>query len=266
MHFALVDNTRQAAAPGLAGNCPGCGQPVVAKCGTRRIWHWAHRGVRMCDQWWEPETDWHRAWKEHFDREWQEVIQFDPATGEKHIADVRTANGLVVEFQHSALHPDERKAREAFHGNMVWVVDGTRLKRDFPRFVASMHSLRRTSHDSVFLHYWPDECFPEPWLTSTVPVFFDFKVAESDDWRRDTLWCLFPGRAENNAVIGRLNREAFVAAALRQERILAADEIVQRLDAQMRESRLIAELREREIQRGYAANRARAYGRRQRRF
>jgi competence protein CoiA len=32
-----------------------------------------------------------------------------------------------MEFQHSRLHPDERIAREAFHRNMVWIVDGLRL-------------------------------------------------------------------------------------------------------------------------------------------
>lgn len=61
MRFALVDNERADAAQDLKGVCPGCSQPVIAKCGTRKIWHWAHRAVKMCDQWWEPETDWHKS-------------------------------------------------------------------------------------------------------------------------------------------------------------------------------------------------------------
>jgi len=56
----------------------------------------------MCDNWWENETQWHRDWKNHFPVEWQEVVQI-AEDGEKHIADVKTSEGWVVEFQHSYL-------------------------------------------------------------------------------------------------------------------------------------------------------------------
>ena len=49
-----------------------------------------------------------------------------PQAGEKHIADVKTERGDVLEFQHSPLDPQERRAREEFYQRMVWVVDGTR--------------------------------------------------------------------------------------------------------------------------------------------
>src|SRR4030095_12105852 len=107
---------------------------MIANCGEVRVWHWAHRGKRTCDRWWEPETEWHRAWKDNFPRDWQEHIHHDPS-GEKHIAAVRTGPGLIIEFQHSHLDPQERAARERFYGNMAWVVDGTRLKKDYPRFL-----------------------------------------------------------------------------------------------------------------------------------
>ncbi len=94
---------------------------MIAKCGTQRVHHWAHRGERACDAWWEPETPWHRDWKSRFPADWREVIRFSQS-GEKHIADVRTEHGLTIEFQHSHLKPDERAAREAFYGNMMWVV------------------------------------------------------------------------------------------------------------------------------------------------
>ena len=60
---------------------------------------------------------------------------FDKETGEKHIADVRMVHNLTIEFQHSHIGSLERTSREKFYENMVWVVDGTRLKKDYPRFL-----------------------------------------------------------------------------------------------------------------------------------
>lgn len=125
MRFARVNDILQEAAPGAHGLCPGCLQPVLAKCGTQKVHHWAHKGTKACDSWWEPETEWHRAWKNNFPAEWQEIFLPDERTGEKHIADVRTSQGLVIEFQHSHIQPRERTSREKFYRNMVWVVDST---------------------------------------------------------------------------------------------------------------------------------------------
>ena len=50
--------------------------------------------------------------------------------GTRHVADSKTETGLVVEFQHSHLSTVERREREAFYDNLIWIVDGTRLKRD----------------------------------------------------------------------------------------------------------------------------------------
>jgi hypothetical protein len=153
--------------------------------------------MRDCDTWAEKETDWHRAWKNNFPAECQEFIQHDGQSGEKHIADVRTPHGLVIEFQHSHLDPLERAERERFYGNMVWVVDGTRLQRDYPRFNRRKDDLRRTHIQGHFLLAFPDECFPAMWLDSSVPVIFDFRGVDEGqppDEFRDTLWCLLPGR------------------------------------------------------------------------
>jgi hypothetical protein len=35
---------------------------------------------------------------------------------------VKTRTGVVLEFQHSFLHSDERQSREKFYPKMVWVV------------------------------------------------------------------------------------------------------------------------------------------------
>jgi competence protein CoiA len=80
----------------------------------------------MCDPWWENESLWHRAWKEHFPRDWQEVSHVNPVTGEKHIADVKNEFGLVIEFQRSTLSEIERVSREVFFQDMIWIVDGSR--------------------------------------------------------------------------------------------------------------------------------------------
>ena len=137
MRFALINDNRVEAQPQLKGLCSCCSNPVIAKCGSRKIWHWAHKSKTDCDNWWEPETEWHRAWKSNYPNDWQEVSLLNGSTGEKHIADVSTAHNLVIEFQHSHIDPQERKK---FYKNMVWVVDGTRLKRDYPRFLKEWNS------------------------------------------------------------------------------------------------------------------------------
>ena len=40
-------------------------------------------------------------WKDEFPSDWQEVVHTNLRTNEKHIADVQTADGLTIEFQHS---------------------------------------------------------------------------------------------------------------------------------------------------------------------
>lgn len=161
MQFALVDNERIRPSSGLTALCPACGGAMIAKCGQQRVHHWAHRGARSCDPWWEPETPWHRDWKNAFHASCQEVILHAPS-GEKHIADVRTGHGLTIEFQHSHLSPDERAAREQFYKDMMWVVDGARLKRDLPRFIAGFRGFRTLLHKGLFITPTPQEAFPPP--------------------------------------------------------------------------------------------------------
>lgn len=242
MRFALINNERVDAAPDLKGLCPGCLHPVIAKCGTRRIWHWAHRAERICDKWWEPETDWHRSWKNNFPTARQEVIRFDPQTGEKHIADVCTEHGLVIEFQHSHLKPEERSARESFYQNMVWIVDGTRLKRDYPRFQKAWPTFTRLNRNGFFCIHFPDECFPTDWLGSTVPVIFDFQGVEPSDppdILRNTLWCLLPGRAGGYSVVVGISRNDFVTTVSSRAELLPAHQIVNAVAKNMEAQRTV---------------------------
>lgn len=131
MEIALVDGQRQKPQPLLKGICQACGKPALAKCGEKILWHWAHQSRNSCDPWWENETDWHRRWKYMFPEDWHEVVRHDSATGERHIADVLTSNGLVIELQHSAMPPDELRSREAFYKRMIWIVDATPFASQF---------------------------------------------------------------------------------------------------------------------------------------
>jgi competence protein CoiA len=93
MKFAFVNGQRaMAESSGAEGVCPCCDGPVIAKCGKIKINHWSHLSKRHCDSWWENETDWHRNWKGHFPKDWQEVVHFS-ISGEKHIADVKNSQG-----------------------------------------------------------------------------------------------------------------------------------------------------------------------------
>ena len=229
MKYALASGQRVEAYTGGRGTCPACNGEVIAECGTYRVSHWAHRGIRDCDTWAEKETDWHRAWKNNFPAECQEFVQRDGQSGEKHIADVRTPHGLVIEFQHSHLDSLERAKRERFYGNMVWVVDGTRLQRDYPRFDREKGALRPTKIQGCFLLASPDKCFPAMWLDSSVPVIFDFRGVDENqppDAFRDTLWCLLPGRAGGSAWVVGMLREQFVEVAPSRPQLPVVQEIL----------------------------------------
>lgn len=103
---------------------------MTAKCGPIVSWHWAHAARPRCDSWWENETEWHRNWKGRFPVHQQEVIHYAP-DGEKHIADVKTARGTVVELQNSPIALAELSSRENFYGDMIWIVNGDRFRSNF---------------------------------------------------------------------------------------------------------------------------------------
>jgi len=222
MRFAIIDNKLTEAQPGLRGLCPGCFQPIIAKCGAQRIYHWSHHNTKICDSWYEPETEWHRSWKNNFPPEWQEIFLPDGRTGENHIADVRTSHGLVIEFQHSHLDQQERTSREQFYKNMVWVVDGTRLKRDHPRFLKAKKYFQSVK-EGIFHVDYPEECFPLGWLGSSVPVIFDFQNGESGaDLKRNNLYCLFPIQIGRYSILAEFSHKTFVNTTINGEWILRA--------------------------------------------
>ena len=199
MKYAFSNGLRLEATPSSKGTCQCCGAEMVAKCGTMKVWHWSHKGRRLCDHWWEPETEWHREWKDLFPEEWQEVVGFD-SNGEKHIADVKTPEGFVVEFQHSSIKQEEKLAREKFYKNMVWVVDGRRTKNDYPRFDNSEHGwVNWPTYNTMRVHY-PEYSLPKAWLNRTVPVIFDWGMdyKGSDELHSLDLICLLPQQSNHS--------------------------------------------------------------------
>jgi competence protein CoiA len=204
MKYALVDGERQEAQPGCPGVCPACSSPMVARCGDVRVYHWSHRGRRNCDIWWENETEWHRNWKNRFPANWQEIVH-PGENGERHIADVKTDQGWVLEFQHSKIHSDERKTREAFYEKLVWVVDGSRRKRDKAQFFDALLSISEAPN--LFRMIPKSSTLLQDWADSTKSVLFDF--SGSDEAESTQLWCLFKV-VKGIAYVGQLSRDDFI--------------------------------------------------------
>ena len=235
LQYALVNNEKVEATPDLNGQglCPGCLQPVTAVCGDQRLWHWRHRTKKKCDQWWASE-------KQRHPRKWREFIQHDSNTGEKHIADVRTPHGLVIEFQHSKLNSQERIAREHFYGSMVWVVDGTKAVNGYRRFVQGTHHHQCIGQSEVLIAPHPEKCLNPSWLESAVPVLFDFRGAapiDSCDAKHESLWSLLPGRAEGSAVLVAVSPQQFVEKASSSHTLFNTSQILSIVGEQIRQQR-----------------------------
>jgi competence protein CoiA len=143
MIYATLNGTKIPAAPGMPTlSCPVCGGQVRPKCGRIVIWHWAHLAGSDCDAWSERDSEWHLAWQSTVPIERREIVIGN------HRADLLTANGNVVELQHSHLSVAEIQEREAFYGpRMIWVFDAVEA------FEQGRIDLRRKSQD-VFTFRW----------------------------------------------------------------------------------------------------------------
>lgn len=215
MKYALVNNEKVEATKGTTGICQVCGSELIAKCGEIKIHHWSHKSNRNCDPWWENETEWHRAWKNRFPESWQETVLKDAKTEEKHIADVRTKDGFVLEFQYSHINADEQKSRELFYKRMVWVVNGVRRKTDYKRFVKCLDDFISTKQRGIFFVPFPDECFPSSWIDRTTPIFFDFEDAPDSNPRltKNVVWGLLPGQQQGKSIVLCVSKDQLVEFA-----------------------------------------------------
>jgi len=162
MKYGLKNNQRVCAQPGVEATCPLCKSDLVPKCGTVIIWHFAHKQIISCDSWYEPESEWHRDWKELFKQENQEIII--EKDGKKHIADVKLGDE-VVEFQNSTISSEDIVQRENFYGKMMWVINGNTLGKgielripDKDREIAVKEMEKKLGCDWDLKLYFPGSC------------------------------------------------------------------------------------------------------------
>ena len=207
MKLSIVNGERRDPQKGLLGQCIGCGQPMIPKCGKIKIWHWAHKSNCECDRWWENETEWHRNWKNNFPIGWQEIRQ-KAADGEWHIADVKTEHECVIEFQHSFLKVEERVARNIFYGKrFAWVVDGLTRKNDRQHFESILKNSRQIRQNIPLIQlpfHEIDFALLRDWSDCDALVFFDFGTEYP-------LWCLFPKSSHGCQYLVPVQRQQFVA-------------------------------------------------------
>jgi competence protein CoiA len=163
VQFAInAHGARIEAQPKLQGTCPICGCAVVPKCGQIKVRHWAHVAARDCDSWFEPETEWHRGWKERFRQD-----QIEVSIGE-HRADIQSDDGTVIELQNSSISPKEIQLREAFYGQMIWVVNAQKF--------ADRFFLMKQMSEEVFSFKWKQ--MKSSWRFAACPLFFDFGATD----------------------------------------------------------------------------------------
>ncbi len=110
------------ASPDTDAECPHCHQKVISKCGSIKIWHWAHLSEYICPFSSEPETEWHLKWK-YLSLKYGGVLE--KRFGE-HIADSVIKN-TVFEFQHSSISTEEIIKRCEYYKkkgyHVIWVFD-----------------------------------------------------------------------------------------------------------------------------------------------
>lgn len=174
MLASSASGERFPAAPGAKAFCPTCQSEVIAKCGEVKVWHWAHKSLKDCDVWSEPESEWHYGWKTLAGMENTEIV-ISNQFGEVHRADIKI-NGRVIELQHSALSTKEVRDRENFYGKMIWVIDGESIGDfDFSKWRSEKGR-----------EYYVIRKIKRSWIQSTTkPVFFHFRclyVSHINHW------------------------------------------------------------------------------------
>lgn len=112
----------------------------------------------------------------------------------------------MIEFQHSPISVEECEIRTLFYGNIFWVVDGLKRKRDQGKFLGSL-----TSVTAIFNSPFVGRIFTlkgdggplfRDWSNCQAPVLFDFNNA-------NLLWCLLPGK-DQERIVAEISRSAFI--------------------------------------------------------
>jgi len=171
MIWAIKNNNRIKATPKEIAFCPICHEEVIAKCGSIKIWHWSHKSLKDCDNWAEPESEWHINWKNQFPKEQQEIVITKGGDVKRadnfnlliksHRADIKTMKGLIIELQNSQLSSDKIIEREMFYQNMIWILNGEKLCKGLElRFKKGIITFR-----------WKNP--PKSWWVAKKPIYID---------------------------------------------------------------------------------------------
>lgn len=157
------DVNRNKAHPEESSICPCCKSKVIAKCGSIKVWHWAHESLQNCDSWHEPMSEWHLWWQGRVKEELTEII-IGP-----HIADIKLTNGRVIEIQHSSISCEEAREREQFYGNMIWIFDGR-------EFIDRFDIREKYDEDGNIIYHTFKFKHPRHYIVETTkyPLYIDF--------------------------------------------------------------------------------------------
>jgi len=186
MIWAIKDGDKVRATPNEKANCPICNSKVISKCGRIKVWHWSHKANKDCDDWYEPESEWHKSWKDEFPKEQQEVTikkcVSDYCYHEKynhnhpdeynhgdcvdcifikHRADIKNFNGLIIELQNSNLSYEKIIERELFYNNMVWLLNGLKICKN----------LQIRKRGKYYSFRWKHP--PKSWWNAKKPIYID---------------------------------------------------------------------------------------------
>ena len=143
------------ASPKQIAKCPICGEDVLAKCGKIKIWHWAHRNKTDCDSWYEPETQWHKQWKDEYPKELQEF------TMGCHRADIRTKSRWIIELQNSTISTNGIIERELYYKRMIWLLNSGTLCK----------GLRLKEKNGIITFRWKNP--PKSWWYANKEIYVD---------------------------------------------------------------------------------------------
>jgi len=167
MIWAIKNNERIKAEPKQKAICPLCKKEVISKCGEIKIWHWAHKSNKNCDDWYEPESQWHLDWKNKFPKDWQEIII--KKDNKFHIADIKTKNGFVVELQNSSISSKDIRKREIFYNNMIWILNGKTFAKNLLFY--KKYNFYKTNYRNWWSYFWKWQ--PKIFDISKKQIFID---------------------------------------------------------------------------------------------
>lgn len=159
MKWAIKNEERILATTKDTAICPLCNEEVIAKCGEIKVWHWAHKNNFDCDNWYEPETEWHLNWKNKFPKEQQEFV-----IG-KHIADIRTSNRYIIELQNSSISSKEITKRENYYKRMIWLLNAEKLAKGL--------KFRKIKEDIITFR-WKHP--PKSWWFAKKEIYIDLNI------------------------------------------------------------------------------------------